>query len=150
MQELTPKQQAFVDNYADPNSDTRGNATRSYIKAGYKDGVGAMQAACRLLSNGKIRQAIDQYRAKIEQKTEVKAEYIREQWLKLLADCQENGKYIDRTTAQAVLRTMAQSLAMLTDKVQTEAIDTPTLTDSEQAAIDEAARVYKLKLSKGA
>ena len=72
-------------------------------------------------------------------------------WIALLNDCKDsNGKYIDRTNANAVLRTMAQSLAMLTDKVQTEAIDTPMLSEGEQAAIDAAARVYKLKLSKGA
>ena len=150
--QLTPKQQAFIEAYCNIQSPTCSNATKSYIAAGYKNGAGVMQAACRLLSCAKIKQAIEQYQAQSKAKNEVKAEYIREQWLKLLSDCQdpESGKYIDRTTAQAVLRTMAQSLAMLTDKVQTEAIDTPILTDGEQAAIAEAAKVYKLKLSKGA
>jgi phage terminase small subunit len=148
--ELTPKQQAFVNNYADPNSDTRGNATRSYIKAGYKDSRASMVSACQLLSNPKIKQAIDGYRAGIEHKSEVKAEYIREQWLALLDDCKQDGHYIDRKNANAVLRTMAQSCGMLIEKVQTEAITQPDMSEAERELYDQAARELKLKLSRTA
>ena len=120
MKTLTPKQIEFVRLYCnDPKY--KGNATQCYIKAGYKDGTGTMQAACRLLSTVKVKQAIAQEVSNRTAQAQVKAEYIREQWLQLLNDCKEGDKYTDRTNANSVLRTMAQSCAMLTDNIhQTE------------------------------
>ncbi len=53
---MTPKQQRFVDEYTCGDND--GNATRSYIAAGYT-GKGAQQSSARLLSNAGVAAAIE-------------------------------------------------------------------------------------------
>ena len=78
MNTLTPKQIEFVQLYCN-DPEYKGNATQCYIKAGYKDGTGTMQAACRLLSTVKVKQAIKHIMDSRTAQAQVKAEYIREQ-----------------------------------------------------------------------
>ena len=118
--ELTPKQQRFIEYYTDKDSVTFGNATRSYIKAGYKDGPSVMQAACRLLSNVKIKKAIEAYRAKNGRKKEVTKEYITSKLQSILDTAVEKG---DLTNANTTLRLLGQSIAMYTDKYQDDSQD---------------------------
>ena len=131
---MTPKQTEFVRLYCTKNTETFGNASKSYEKAYKSDKMtprGIRQSACLLLTKPNIKQAITEFRAKLEQVQEVKAEYIREQWLALLNDCKTDGVYTDRATAQAVLRTMAQSCAMLTDKYEDSTAEKPVSISKE-------------------
>ena len=146
MKELTPKQELFIEGYCNRQSSTFGNGVKSYIAAGYKDGVGAMQAVSRLLSTGKIKAAIDKYNTDTELKIEIKQDYIRQQWLKLLDDCRTDGKYTDRTCAQSLLRTMAQSEAMLTDNIHTNTDQQLELDDAQKQA---AKRIASISLKTG-
>ena len=128
MQPLTVKQQAFVDNYSDKDSETFGNATKSYIKAGYKNGVGVMQAACRELSKDKIKQAIKAYRAQIEQKTEVKREYV----LQCIQDQYTKADEAnDRASALRACELLGKSIAMFTDKYEDSTAEKPVSISKE-------------------
>ena len=97
---------------------------RSYLGAGFKDNKGANRCACRLFADAQIstevRNKQKEYRDNIEQKCSFDDNFIRSEWLQLLDACKENG---DRTNANSVLRTMAMSRAMLTDKYQDASVD---------------------------
>ena len=109
---ITNKQKQFCKEYIIDS-----NATQAAIRAGYSPKTAAEQG-CRLLSKVHIQAQIKHLLDNKEHRAQVKAEYIREQWLALLNDCKnEEGVYTDRTNAQSVLRTMAQSCAMLTDNL---------------------------------
>ena len=71
MQELTAKQECFVEYYCNPKSDTYNNAVRSYARANYSQCKGWKVNAMRLLHKDYIQQAIQAYRAK----NKVKSEY---------------------------------------------------------------------------
>ena len=74
--ELTLKQKRFIENYANPASDTYSNATRSYLKAGYKNTGNVMQCACRCLHNVKVSEQIASYTAENKQKTDISRDYL--------------------------------------------------------------------------
>lgn len=58
---LTLKQQQFVLNYADPESETFGNQTRSYMTAYNRDNYSACSTdAHRMLKNPRVRKSIEQ------------------------------------------------------------------------------------------
>lgn len=70
--ELTPKQQRFVAEYC-----VDFNATAAYVRAGYDArGNSAEAAASRLLSNVKVREAIEQKQREIAKRCEVTTENI--------------------------------------------------------------------------
>ena len=147
MKTITPKQKAFIDNYCSKTSETFGNAAKSYEKAYKTDKMtprGVAQSACNLLKNPKIIQAIDKYTAKIEQKMEIKREYIltglQDQYTK--ADTAK-----DRTNALRALQLMGQSIAMFTDNLNTNITDQQQELDEQQQAM--ARRIAKVSLSAG-
>jgi phage terminase small subunit len=70
--ELTPKQQRFAAEYC-----VDLNATAAYIRAGYDArGNSAEAAACRLLSNVKVREAIEQKQREVARRCEVTTQNI--------------------------------------------------------------------------
>lgn len=68
---LTPKQDRFIELYCNPKSETFGNATKSYVKAGYADNKGTGRSAARLINTAQISTAIKAYVAENKAKTEV-------------------------------------------------------------------------------
>ena len=149
---LNPKHLAFIDYYCNPSSDTYANATKAYLKAGYQDNKGTDASACKLLAKPDIQKAIkeanDKYKAKRDEKAEFTEAFVRQQMLNILESCKDDeGKVVDRTNANAIVRTMGQHKAMLTDKIQSETVDTPELTDDEKWLIDSLAKDYNKKAS---
>ena len=125
MKTISPRHHLFIDNYCNPDKqETFGNAYKSYIKAGFKDCNGSRKSAVRLQSDANISQLIREktkdYKQNIEEKCSFDDNFIRSEWLQLLDACKANG---DRTNANSVLRTMAMSRAMLTDKYQDASVD---------------------------
>jgi len=136
MKTLTPRHYKAIELYCNPDSESFGNMLRSYLGAGFKDNKGANRCACRFFADAQIstevRSKQREYEQKIEQKCSFDDNFIRSQWLQLLEDCKEEtideqglttAKYVDRTNANSVLRTMAMSRAMLTDKYQDASVD---------------------------
>ena len=147
MRNTTPKQKAFIDNYCSKTSETFGNAAKSYEKAYKTDKMtprGIAQSACRMLTKDNIIQEIDEYTTKIEQKTEIKREYIltglQDQYSK--ADTAK-----DRTNALRALQLMGQSIALFTDNLNTNITDQQQELDEQQQAM--ARRIAKVSLSAG-
>ena len=124
MKTISPRHHLFIDNYCNPNKETFGNAYKSYIGAGFKDTTSARKSSIILQSDPNISQLIrektKEYSQVIEQKCNFDDNFIRSEWLQLLDQCKQNG---DRTNANSVLRTMAMSRAMLTDKYQDASVD---------------------------
>ena len=145
MQPLTAKQLEFIENYANKDSDTFGNAIRSYLKAGYKgtpESNCTRQAASRLVTNKRMNEAITQYRGKIGQKTEVKREYvlqcIQDQYTK--ADDAN-----DRASALRACELLGKSIAMFTDKYEDSTAEKPVSISKE--LIEELQREAKNRLN---
>jgi len=116
--ELTPKQRRFIKNYCDKASPTYGNATKSYIAAGYKDGVGAPQAACKLLSNYKVCKEIVKFSPESSEitvkKREISREYTRNRLIDLADRARAKG---DLPTELGCVRLMCQITGMLDNKL---------------------------------
>ena len=147
---ITPRHLAFVEYYCNPESGTFGNATKSYIKAGFNARKTADKCSCTLVAKTEISKLIEQKNREYKQKRDEKADFdeafIRSQWLKLLSDCQnDDGEFIDKTNANTCLRAMAQSKAMLTDKIQSEALETPKIDEKEKPLLAELRKAYKEK-----
>ena len=60
-QEYNLLHKQFVKCYADPNSKTFGNATKSYVAAGYKEGPANAQCACKLVNKEYIKKMLNKY-----------------------------------------------------------------------------------------
>lgn len=115
---LTPKQIRFVELYCDNSSKTFGNALKSYLAAGYKNGTSLSQNSSRLLANAKISKAVSMYRMKIDrievQKVEINAEYARQA---LLETYEQAKKLKDTTNQVACCRLLLQTTGQLSDKM---------------------------------
>ena len=137
MKELTPKQAAFIEAYCNNQSETFGNASKSYVKAGYKPSAQDRQNACRLVTKSYMKQAITDYAAKNETRQAYTADIVRQRIDETWQMAKAKG---DIPCMIQSARLQAQEQAMLTDKVQTEDI-----TDSPrpQDAIEESERKIK-------
>ena len=135
----TNKQKQFCKEYIIDS-----NATQAAVRAGYSPKTARSQA-CNLLTKQNIIDYIQQLIDNKEHRAQVKAEYIREQWLALLSDCKNDaGTYTDRTNAQSVLRTMAQSCAMLTDNLNnTESAPVLPLDKDLKALLQDQAKTWE-------
>ena len=98
---LNQKQKMFVEAYA-----KTGNATQSYIDAGYKskDEESAKAAASRLLTNGNVKEALSKLNEKTEKSTIATLEEIREFHSSTLRD--EGLEYQFRQKAADMLTKM--------------------------------------------
>lgn len=129
---LTPKQILCVDFYCNPNSPSFGNATKSYIAAGYKNGVGVMQAACRQFSKDKIKQAIELYKPETRPKrAEINREYAFNKWQELYDRCY---KAKDNTNCVALMRMVWQSQGLLDNKLVINLEDSRQLEEGHREA----------------
>lgn len=109
---LTPKQQAFVNNYL-----KSGNATEAYAKAyGVKSVPVAAANASRLLSNAKIAAAVAKAQSKLSERVELNQAAVLE-GLKKEATREEGGKHAARVSAWMGI---AKILGFVVEKTETK------------------------------
>ena len=115
---LTTRQIRFAELYSDHASKTFGNAVKSYIAAGYKNGSSVSQNASRLLANDKISKAVSSYRQKQDRievaKVEISAEYARQALVDTYEEAQRSK---DLTNRVACVRLLLQTTGQLSDKL---------------------------------
>jgi phage terminase small subunit len=145
--ELTIKQRHFVQNYCDKSSETFGNATKSYIAAGYKNTNSAAQAACHLLNNSKVSKEIVKFSPKNTEitvkKQEITKEYARN---KLIETLEAATKAKDLPSQVACVRMLMQTTGQLSDKL---VIDVKGAIQLESHKQQEARRIASIILNQG-
>ncbi|MHC5073440.1 MAG: terminase small subunit [Planctomycetota bacterium] len=108
MNELTAKQESFCLHYITIGSETFGNGTRAAIAAGYAPRT-AEQQASRLLSNVKIKDAIERFKASAR----AKVEYNYEQAIK---DLDLRLEYLEEKASQGNIQAIQAQTAILREK----------------------------------
>jgi phage terminase small subunit len=94
---MTVKQKMFADEYI-----KTGNATQSYISAGYKArGNGAEVNACKLLRNTKVRDYIRKRNKELDKSTIADMQEVKEFWTNMLRNRAADPK--DRLKASELI-----------------------------------------------
>ena len=152
MRKLNEKQRLFCEYLINPDSETFGIQAASYKKA-YKcknevAGPNAIENLIRPYVKVELDRLRDKYRGEVVKKADYDKAFIRQECQNLLDDCKDSdsGKYTDRAAANAVLRTMAQTEAMLTDRIETDTGQQDELDKSQES---EAKEIAGLRLMKG-
>ncbi|MBE3142906.1 MAG: terminase small subunit [Planctomycetes bacterium] len=130
--EITPKQKAFVLNYCSKTSTTFGNAYKSYTAAGYSNKPSAMTSACQLLSNPKIALEIAKYKPETTEitlkKQEITGQYADQQVILGIEGCKDSGgKIVDMTNFVALCRLLQQRCGQLSDRMVIDVNDSRRL-----------------------
>jgi len=107
MNKLSPKQEKFVQEYL-----KTGNATQSYISAGYSPN-GADVSASRLLGNASIQQRLEELKKIGEEKFKIDKEFLAEKYLKLY-ELHEEGQ---GAVAKGSLDSLARMFGLDTKKI---------------------------------
>lgn len=145
LDELTPKQVRFTQNYADTNSPTFGNAVKSYVAAGYKDGPGKSAAVSALLTNRKVCEELVKYTPKSAEitlkKQEIKSEYADIELIEALEDCKTTG---DMTNRVALIRIYQQRCGNLSERLVVDVQDARQL---EAGLVAQAKQIAALILN---
>ena len=149
---LTDKQRAFAEAYTDntgtvtidgEEKQTFNHATRSAIKAGYKDGHRIRVMASQVLNTPKIQEYMDKLRIQYKTKQVVSLDWLKEQYM----DRYEAWKADDKTNAKGCLDSLTRMHGGFTDNINNK--DTTDrmkqLSDTERA---EARRLADVLLSK--
>ena len=145
--EITPKQLRFIKNYTEKSSPTFGNASKSYIAAGYKNGVGVQQSSSKLLSNPVISSAIAKHIAPTVEISVKRQEINKEYALSKLQETYEAAeKKGDITNQVACVRLMMQHNGMLIERVAVDIEDSRRIETSNQA---QAKRIAAFMVSRG-
>lgn len=130
---LTLKQRQFVENYADPNSNTFGQMTKSYLAAGYKDGPSVQNSAAKEKAKSHIAEAITKYRDNLAKKGEIRqeitAEYAREALMETYRAAKAAG---DITNQVACSRMFLQTTGQLSDRLVIDVNDARQLEEHKQ------------------
>jgi phage terminase small subunit len=142
-QKLTPKQQLFVDSYANPASDIFGNATQAWINAGYSTN-GATQNSCLALLKPHIKKAIEKYKEEITSNNIITSARLDKELFEVLKDCKAEK---DRPNQLRALDLIGKRIGAYSDKIITEQVDTPTFSKEELAIYKDAAREIGIKIS---
>ena len=148
--ELTQKQQEFIENYANPNSDTFGNGLKSYLKAGYKETPSAQQSSCRLLTSDKVKQALIEYKAKRDRNREVIEQYTIEQYRSELDKALALATKLNQPSAAvSAIVAKGRSCGYDKDHVQTEDKTQPNIDHDTLKDIEAYASKACIKLASG-
>lgn len=126
---LTMQQRKFINFYCES-----GNATESAIKAGYSPDSAHVQGS-RLLSNVKIRKAIEDKEKEFELASLITKEYVLSQ-LKEIADNKEEATQ----NKIRALENLGRYLSMFTDK---QIISNESSNPFEQMSDDEILKMYE-------
>jgi len=131
-EQLTPKQQRFVEEYCIDM-----NGTQAYKRAGYSasnDKV-ANTSASRLLSNVNVKQAIEEKQRKIAEQSGITAQWVLDRLQENVERCMQrvpvmikvDGEWVesgewkfDSAGANKSLELLGKYLKMFTDKVESE------------------------------
>jgi len=141
---LTPKQALAVNYYCNSKSETFNNQTRSYIAAGYKNGAGVMQAACKMFSIDKVKKAIELYRPEtLAKRAEINREYAFNKWQELFDRAYADH---DNTNCVALIRMVWQQQGLLDNKLVINLEDSRQLEEGHREA---ARRIGARLLSEG-
>lgn len=87
---LNEKQKQFVREYLIDR-----NATQAAIRCGYSEKTASVQG-CRLLTNAKIKAAVDKGQRKRAERTEIDQDYVIEAVVDTLERCQQARPVLDR------------------------------------------------------
>jgi len=149
--ELSIKQERFIESYCNPDSDTIGKVTKSYLKAGYSNVSSVDQCASRLFNSAKIKQGIELYKADKSQKQAVIDTMNREYTLNQIKDhlehCIATG---DNTNRSSMITLLAKINGMLIDRKEIEQTNHTgtTLAPQELEALEAIARANNIRLSR--
>jgi phage terminase small subunit len=129
MRPLTPKQQAFVAEYA-----IDCNATQAAIRAGYSKRTAQEQSA-RLLSNVMVGEAVRKALDAKAERTKIDADWVMG---KLEKEATFDGEGSSHSARVSALATMAKTLGMMKDRVEVTGkdggpIETSDMTEEERA-----------------
>lgn len=118
---MTVKQKMFADEYI-----KTGNATQSYISAGYKArGNGAEVNACKLLRNTKVRDYIRKRNKELDKSTIADMQEVKEFWTNMLRNraadpkdrlkaseliAKTNGAFLDRVEHSGSIVTIVDDI----------------------------------------
>lgn len=153
--ELTPRQRKFIENFINPDSDTFGNSTESYLKSGYnvtlKDPRAARRTAAvsasRLLTNDKVITEITKRRDELAKKAEkiatikqITGQYADEQLIWAIEECKKPP--VDMTNLVACIRILQQRTGQLSDKMTVEIAAAPQL---QAALVKELSEIARLR-----
>lgn len=105
MNELTPKQQRFVDEYLIDL-----NATQAAIRAGYSEKTANEQGA-RLLVNVSVKQAIEAGMKKRSEETGIDAKYVLETIVDTVERCRQAKPVYDRKGNPVLVETSSGGIA---------------------------------------
>lgn len=149
---LKPKQKMFCDKYVDPDSPTYGNATASYVVAGYTDNKAKSQNACKLLRNKNVQEYCKHWRAGFAGRggrslAEIlDKEYTLQQLRYLIDDCKAHN---DRSNLKGGIHLLMQYNRMLSNinELQVNDVSAPVLTDVERENLQRLARQHNIQLS---
>jgi phage terminase small subunit len=102
---LNPRQLKFVDRYL-----ATGNATQSYIDAGYtRDPEVARRNASRLLTNADVRAAVEAHRAKANADSGITAEWYA---ARVKLECEREGEGASHSARVSALKLAADLLGV--------------------------------------
>jgi len=149
---LTIKQRLFVDYYTDIGSDTYNNATKSAIKAGYKDSKATEVTACNLLRLPKIQRAIDNKFKQRRKRAEYNYDIAIAELDKIIANLEASAAAGNIQANRALIDAIREKNAITglhTQTVKTQDISRPDISDAERQALADLARRYNIKLAAG-
>ena len=110
-QKLSPKQERFVAEYLIDL-----NATAAYKRAGYKgQGRSAENAASRLLGNVGVQEAIQVARQRLQQKSELSAQWVLDH---LKTEAERVGEGSSHSARVKAVELIGKTFALFVDKVE--------------------------------
>lgn len=147
--QLTLKQEKFIEYYCNQSSDTFGNAYRSYIKAGYSNNPSSAISASQLLNNPKMAKHIADYRAGLKAKEEQKANISRDYYINQLIERYNEYKDSDHTNALKAFEMVGKVLGLYIDRKEIEQTThtSANLAPQELEALEAIARANNIRLS---
>lgn len=147
---LTARERCSIEGYCNPDSGTYNNWAQSYKAAGYSQCKGWEINAVKVLGKGHIKEAVRLYRAETHQiwahDKQTAIDGLNRNLLRALIKA-DNGDIGAIQAITAIYREL-DAISGLSKQVIVTEQQTPTLTDTEQQAVDEQAHDVKLRISR--
>jgi len=137
-QKLTAKEQATIEYYTDPTSETRNNWSKSYKRAGYSLFKGWKRNAARVAAKSHIKVAIREIRAKITTEMDVTREYCIDKLVQIIENSKNERNVISALNAIGDFTGFKREKGLNPEK---EAIKAQKMTDEEKEMAVELAKM---------